>query len=167
MHGWSDVPIEPRWQAPVEAAGRRDALRRLGVFAALLGCGLMSGRAARAAAEEAAFAATSIDDALRAIGGFEPGGTGIVLGVPDLVENGALVPVTVSSSLPGTQEICLIVDTNPNPVALRLTIPEGTEAFASMRIKVAQSGQVIAVVKAQDRLYAVSRDLKVTVGGCA
>jgi sulfur-oxidizing protein SoxY len=90
----------------------------------------------------------------------------ITLDLPAIAENGAVVPVTVTSALPGTREIVLLVEHNPEPVALRVTIPVGTEPYVATRIRMAASGTVHAAVRTDDGLYAASRAVEVVVGGC-
>jgi sulfur-oxidizing protein SoxY len=145
---------------------RRDVLRQGGVFTALAACGLLTARAARAAEDDLVFAAASMREALDALGSVPTSDTQIVLSAPDRAENGAIVPVTVESRLPGTQDIFIVVEANPNPMVVRFTVPEGTDPWVSTRIKMAESSKVYAIVRAGGRLYSVSRDTQVTVGGC-
>lgn len=90
----------------------------------------------------------------------------IVLETPDIAENGAVVPVTVSSAIPGTSKIYVVVEKNPNPMAAAFMIPAETEAFIQTRVKVAQTCPIYAVVEANGKLYKASRETKVTLGGC-
>lgn len=151
---------------------RREVLKRGGLLAALASGGLLAGRAAQAAGnalafeEELAVGAASMDEALKALGGIPAVESQIVFTLPELVENGAVVPVSVESKLRGTREIFIVVEANPNPMAARFTIPEGTEPFVATRIKVAQTCSVFALVRAEGRLYSASRLTKVTIGGC-
>lgn len=115
---------------------------------------------------DAAFAARSLAEAVAALGGAPLPTTQIALQIPDVADNGAVVPVIVTSSLPGTHEIFIVVDGNPQPVAARFTIPAGTEPFVATRIKMAQSGTVYAAARTDGGLYAVARTVRVTVGGC-
>jgi sulfur-oxidizing protein SoxY len=143
---------------------RREALQRGAALALLVSCGWSPSRSALAAgAGEAAFEATSLDGAL---GGTPVGDAGILLDVPELVENGAVVPVSVTSRVAGTQEISIVVELNPYPLIARFVIPEGTEPQVFTRVKMAQSGSVLAVVRAQGRLYSASKVTRVLVGGC-
>jgi sulfur-oxidizing protein SoxY len=87
--------------------------------------------------------------------------------VPATVDDGALVPVSVESSLPDTREILIVVEKNPIPLAARIRIPEGTEAFVSMRVKVAESGSIHALVRSGGQVYTASARTKVTLGGCS
>ncbi len=124
--------------------------------------------AARAAVVDAegALAAKTFAEAIAALGGVPAPSTLITLDAPALADNGAVVPITVSSALPGTREIVLLVDGNPQPVAARFTIPAGTEPFVATRIRMAGSGTVYAAVRTDDGLYAAARAIDVTVGGC-
>jgi sulfur-oxidizing protein SoxY len=151
---------------------RRDFLKHGGLLAALASGGLLSGREAWAGSgalafeEELAFGAVSMDEALRGMGGIPAQASQIVFTLPELVENGAVVPVSVESKLRGTREIFIVVEANPNPMAARFTIPDGTEPFVATRIKVAQTCSAFALVRADGKLYSASRLTKVTIGGC-
>ena len=145
---------------------RRDLLKRAGVFAALAAGGLLTAREARAAEDALVFGAASMREALDALGSVPTSGAQIVLTVPELAENGAVVPVTVESLLPGTHDIFIVVEANPNPMVVRFTIPQGTDAWVSTRIKMAESSIVYAIVRADGQLSSACRDTRVTVGGC-
>jgi sulfur-oxidizing protein SoxY len=145
---------------------RRELLARGSVFYALLSCGLLTNQTAKAGEVKLAFDATSLDEALRIMGSIQVATQGIVLTIPDVVENGAFVPVTISSSLPRTQEISLVVESNPYPLVAQFTIAEDTEAFVSTRIKMAASGRVYALIKADDKVYSSFKQTSVTIGGC-
>ncbi len=142
-------------------AHRRRLLQGAGAMASL-------GLTARAMAIDpaSAFAAKTFAEAVGALGAVPTPSSLIALDAPALAENGAVVPITVSSALPGTREIVLLVDGNPQPVAARFTIPPGTEAFVATRIRMAGNGTVYAAVRTDDGLYAAARAIEVTVGGC-
>lgn len=146
--------------------GRREVLMRGSALAAFAFTGLVTGRNAQAGEEDLAFDAATMQEALRALGGVPAVGSQIVLTVPDLAENGAVVPVTVECNLPGAHEIFIVVEANPNPLCVRFTIPQGTEAFVSTRIKMAESSNIYAVVRANGKLYSTFRSTAVTLGGC-
>jgi sulfur-oxidizing protein SoxY len=145
---------------------RRQILARSSAFSALLGCGLFAHQRARAAQLEWAFDANSLDEALEAMGSVQMHSQQITLAVADVVDNGAFAPVSVSCSLPNTQEISIVVESNPNPLVVHFRIPAGTEPYVSTRVKMAGSGRVYAVVKADGKVYSTFRETKVTVGGC-
>lgn len=150
--------------------GRRKALRNgagLGLFGLLVGVGLIEPGSALAVPQKNAFEARTMNDALDALGVTVPEDTAaILLTAPEVAENGAVVPVTVESSLPRTDQIFILVDKNPTMLVSSFSIPEGTEGYISTRIKMAQTSMVIALVKADGKFYRVSREVKVTAGGC-
>jgi sulfur-oxidizing protein SoxY len=77
-----------------------------------------------------------------------------------------VVPVAVASKLPNTQAVYILVDKNPNLLAAGFNIPAGTEPSVSTRIKMGQSANVLAVVKANNQFFVASKEVKVTLGGC-
>lgn len=91
----------------------------------------------------------------------------VELKVPDIAENGAAVPVTVSTTIPNPKTMSLIIDGNPRPLAVAWEIPEGTLPEFSTRIKMRKTGKVILIVEDKDgKLYSMTKQVKVTVGGC-
>lgn len=90
----------------------------------------------------------------------------IKLRVPTIAQNGAVVPVTVESSLPKVTSISLMVSENPFSLVASFKIPEGTLPFVSNRLKMAKTSDVIALVMSDGKLYSASKRVKVTVGGC-
>jgi len=85
---------------------------------------------------------------------------------PDIAENGAVVPVGVTSTVPKTESIAILVEKNPNMLAAVFDIPAGTDPSLSTRIKMGQSSNVYALVKAEGKYYVASKEIKVTLGGC-
>lgn len=135
----------------------------LGVFTVL---GLLPSLALAGVGREG-FDAKNLSEAFEALDALIPeDSTFIKLTAPDVAENGAVVPVTVESTLNGTEQIFILVDKNPTMLAARFVIPEGTEGFITTRIKMAQTSSVVALVKANGRFYRASKEVKVTVGGC-
>jgi sulfur-oxidizing protein SoxY len=114
-----------------------------------------------------AFEATDMRDSLRLIGAGKPAESDLIhFKAPEIAENGAIVPIEIESSLPGTETIFVLAEKNPQPLAASFTFLNGAEAFVATRIKMAESCSVMVVVKAGDRFYSASRDIKVTIGGC-
>jgi sulfur-oxidizing protein SoxY len=114
-----------------------------------------------------AFKAKGEADALKELYGktAEPSDK-VSLDAPEIAENGAVVPVSVSSTLPNVTGISILVLENPNTLAAAYKIPEGTEASVSNRLKMAKTSKVVAVVESGGKLYSASKEVKVTVGGC-
>lgn len=144
---------------------RRDAIKTTGAFATLVSLGIITQAQAQAAAAEG-FAAKSVEDALKAIGGQAASSDQVTVVSPDIAENGAVVPVGATSKLPNTTEIYLMVEKNPTPLAAGFMIPAGTNADVQTRLKMGQSTNVIAIVKADGKLYSATKETKVTLGGC-
>lgn len=133
-----------------------------------IGAGLLSPTQVLAAWPKEAFAAKDIPTALNALLGADSAeeSTEIKIKAPDIAENGAVVPVTVSTTLTGVQSIAVIAANNPVPLIANFDLKEGTEGFVSSRIKMGKSGDVMAVVKADGKLYKAAKEVKVTIGGC-
>ena len=85
---------------------------------------------------------------------------------PDIAENGAVVPVGITSNIPKTRSIAILVEKNPNMLAAVFDIPAGTEPSLSTRVKMGQTSNVYALVKADGKYYVASKEIKVTLGGC-
>lgn len=127
-------------------------------------------RCARLLAAEwnkAAFDATALADTLKDIGANSVSESDqIQLKAPEIAENGAIVPVEITSRIPGTQTIYVIADKNPQPLVAIFDIEPGLEPFISTRIKMGESSKVRVLVKAGGKFYAASQEVKVTIGGC-
>ncbi|TSE27481.1 thiosulfate oxidation carrier protein SoxY [Tepidimonas sediminis] len=144
---------------------RRAVLKAGGAVATLVSLGLITAEQALALPREA-FASKSLAEALKAIGGEPATNDQVQIISPDIAENGAVVPVGAASKLPNTTEIYLLVEKNPTPLAAVFMIPAGTEADVQTRLKMGQSTNVLAVVKADGKLYSAVKETKVTLGGC-
>ncbi|MCU0925740.1 MAG: thiosulfate oxidation carrier protein SoxY [Hydrogenophaga sp.] len=145
---------------------RRDAIKTTGAFATLVSLGIITQAQAHAAVTRDSFASKSVEEALKAIGGTAASNDQVSVVSPDIAENGAVVPVGATSKLPNTTEIYLIVEKNPTPLAAGFMIPAGTNPDVQTRLKMGQSTNVIAVVKADGKLYSATKETKVTLGGC-
>jgi sulfur-oxidizing protein SoxY len=115
---------------------------------------------------QAAFEAKALDVVYASLGGTPEDSDQITFMSPEIAENGAVVPVSVSSKIAGTDQIAILVEMNPNPLAALFIIPEGTEAGVSTRVKVGQTCNLQALVRADGKWYRTSRETKVTLGGC-
>ena len=153
-------------------ARRREVLKTGGgvsLMALVAAAGwLKPGDAAAQAWNKSAFEAKSMDEAMKAFGGSAPAQSKDIafVSTPDIAENGAVVPVGVSSSIPKTESIAILVEKNPNMLAATFDIPAGTDPAVSTRIKMGQSSNVYALVKADGKYYVASKEIKVTLGGC-
>ena len=114
-----------------------------------------------------AFETKSLADTVKALGG--SGSTEsarIQISAPDIAENGAVVPITVESGIARTQTIAILIEKNPNTLSANFEIPEGTDPFVNTRVKMAETSNVYALVKADGKYFHAVKEIKVTLGGC-
>ena len=146
---------------------RRHALKTGGVLALLMAAGIRPARAQAQQWNQAAFSGKTLREALQALGAQSPAASdAVVIKAPEIAENGAVVPVAVESRLPGTQSITLLIEKNPLPLAASFDIPSGTEPSVSTRVKMGESSDVYALVKADGKYYFARKEVKITIGGC-
>ena len=86
--------------------------------------------------------------------------------IPDIAENGAVVPITISTDIDGVESISVVVDENPNPLSASFSISPDVFADISTRVKMGKSSRVRALVQTADKVYFTSKEVKVTIGGC-
>ena len=129
---------------------------------------LRPGDARAADWNKAAFETNSMDATMKALGGSAPAQSKDItfFQTPDIAENGAVVPIGVTSNIPKTESIAILVEKNPNMLAAVFDIPAGTDPSLSTRIKMGQSSNVYALVKADGKYFVASKEIKVTLGGC-
>ena len=135
--------------------------------AVAVGAGLLSPRAVLAAWPKSAFEAKSVPDALSGLGINTTATSGdIQIKAPDIAENGAVVPVTVKTSLGGVSSISIFAEKNNSPLTSNFNLKGGAQGFVATRIKMQKTSAVIAVVKAGGKAYSARKEVKVTIGGC-
>ncbi len=138
-----------------------------GVAGMAVGAGLLTPRAVLAAWPSAAFDAKDFSSALKGVAGTDATTAGdIKIKAPDIAENGAVVPVTVSTGIGSVESISILAAMNANPLTSSYNLGANTEAFVSTRIKMGKTSDVVAVVKAGGKLYEAKKEVKVTIGGC-
>ena len=149
---------------------RREALKAgggLGLFGILAAAGLITPGQARAEWNKSAFDAKTIEETLKALGAGTPANSADVqITAPDIAENGAVVPVGVVSALAGVEAIAILIEKNPNPLAASFVLPAGTEATVQTRVKMGQTSDVYALVRAGGKFFMAKKEIKVTLGGC-
>ena len=116
---------------------------------------------------EDAFKQKSDADAIKSLYGkaAEPSDK-VKLDAPEIAENGAVVPISVSTTLADVTSISFLVSENPNALVASYKIPSGTVPTVANRIKMAKTSNVIAIVEAGGKLYSATKEVKVTLGGC-
>ena len=150
---------------------RRKFLKSSALFsatAAAISAGLLAPGRAVAAYLADAFEAKDISGALKAATGIDShtASGDVKLKAPDIAENGAVVPITVSSTLPNVDSITIIAKNNPTPLTSTYMLENGAEAFISTRIKLGKTSDIIAVVRSDGQLFSATQEVKVTIGGC-
>ncbi len=97
----------------------------------------------------------------------------IKLDVPEIAENGLVVPINVEVDSPMTEQdyvkaVHVFADGNPLPgvVTYRFT-PACGKAAASTRMRLAQTQNIVCVAEMSNgALYTAKANVKVTIGGC-
>jgi sulfur-oxidizing protein SoxY len=148
---------------------RRDLLKAGTALAALAAFGgaLLKPEAARAAWNQAAFQAKSAADAMRALGMHDATESkDIEIRAPDIAENGAVVPIDITSNIPGTSSISVFIEKNPFPYTGTFDFAAGTVPYVHLRAKLGTSTPVRIVVAANGKFYTAAKEVKVTIGGC-
>jgi sulfur-oxidizing protein SoxY len=150
---------------------RRAALKGAGaggLLAAAMAAGLLRPSDALAQWNKSAFESKTVSDALTSLKVASPVETReIAIRAPDIAENGAVVPIEIQSSIPGTKSIAVLVEKNPFPYAGSFDFAQGALPFVALRVKMGESSNVRAVVATADgKFYTAVKEVKVTIGGC-
>ncbi len=90
----------------------------------------------------------------------------IQIGVYDEIENGAVVPVKVETSLKNVDRITIFADKNPNPLIANFNLLQNCVAFVSTRIKVSEPSNIIVIIDANNKLYMAKKFIIVHENGC-
>ncbi|MEA3406146.1 MAG: thiosulfate oxidation carrier protein SoxY [Pseudomonadota bacterium] len=140
-----------------------------GAAAVAVNAGLLTPSTVLAEWNKAAFSAKSTDDALNGVfGSSATAASGdIKLKAPAIAENGAVTPVTVdATAMSGVESIAILASKNPIPLVCTYAFAGSAIGYASTRIKMGETMNVIAVVKAGGKLFKAEQEVKVTIGGC-
>lgn len=133
-----------------------------------IGAGLLSPGRVLAAWPKSAFDAKTIEEAMHD----NPGGAkaapskDIVVEAPDIAENGATVTVIIKTTLSNVEQMWLMVPKNNNPLTTSYVLTSDIESNITGRIKMRESSDVIAIVKAGGKYFSAKKSVKVTLGGC-
>jgi sulfur-oxidizing protein SoxY len=139
------------------------------VLAVAASAGLLTPTRVLAAAwPAAAFDAKSIDDALKALYGTSATADSkdIKIKAPIQAENGAVVPIAVSSTLANVEAMAIMVAGNNQPLVANVSLGAGAIGYFSARMKMGKTSDVKVIVKSGGKLHVASQQIKVTVGGC-
>lgn len=144
---------------------RRSLLKYSAIFGLMASTGLISVAQAQEW-NKAAFEGKSLDGVFKILGaGSADKSDAVTLNAPDIAENGAVVPVGISTTLKAEQ-MAILVEKNPSALAAQFFIPAGTDSFVTTRIKMGQTSNVYALVKADGKWNMAVKEVKVTLGGC-
>ena len=148
---------------------RRSVMKAGGALGllAVLGSTLLKPGRALAAWNKGAFEAKSAIDAMKALGmANAEDSKDIVIRAPDIAENGAVVPIDITSNIPGTTSISVFIEKNPFPYTGTFDFSQGAVPFVHLRAKLGESTPVRVVAAAGGKYYTTAKEVKVTIGGC-
>ncbi len=146
---------------------RRDTLKQSAIVASLIaGTGLFPQYAL--AYNKAAFDAKTVADVMKALSAEAPTESkDVTIGAPDIAENGAVVPLTASTTLAGVKHMLILVEKNPAALIAQFNVTDSVEANFATRAKMGQSSDVYAVAVMNDgKAFFAKKEVKVTLGGC-
>jgi sulfur-oxidizing protein SoxY len=139
----------------------------MGAVAGAVAAGLLSPGRAFAAWNKGAFEAKSTVDAMKTLGfANAEDSKAIEIRAPDIAENGAVVPIDITSNIPGTTAITVFIEKNPFPYTGSFDFSQGAVPYVHLRVKIGESSPVRVVVTAGGKHYTSAKEVKVTIGGC-
>ena len=123
--------------------------------------------AALAAWNKDAFGAKTAGEALKGLGvtGATPS-KDVVIDAPEIAENGAVVPIEMSSVVPGTTALIVVIEKNPFPLAARFDFRDGALPYAKLNVKMGETSDIRVLAEAAGKYYSATKEVKVTIGGC-
>ncbi|RPI47739.1 MAG: thiosulfate oxidation carrier protein SoxY [Betaproteobacteria bacterium] len=147
---------------------RREILVAAGALAGAFLTGVLKPVAALAAVwNKEAFSAKDAAGALKALGAASPAAsTAIAIEAPQIAENGEVVPIEISSNIPGTTSLAVLIDKNPFPLAGKVDFMEGALPFVKINVKMRETSDVRVIATAGGKHYVAVKEIKVTIGGC-
>jgi sulfur-oxidizing protein SoxY len=146
-----------------------NSLRRALVAALAAGftAGIVKPLAALAAWNKDAFGAKTAGDALKSLGiGSTAPSKDVVIDAPEIAENGAVVPIEITSNVPGTTALVVVIDKNPFPLIARFDFKENALPFVKVNVKMGETSDVRVIAEAGGKHYVATKEVKVTIGGC-
>ena len=92
--------------------------------------------------------------------------TALTISLPQTAENGAVVPISISSELDNIQRLYLLVEKNPSPLAAEFSLSPALAVYVTARIKMAESCNVVVIAEQGERLLSSRQWVNVVQGGC-
>ena len=147
---------------------RRTFLKLMGGILVTTGASVLKmGHALAATWNKSGFESKAAADAMKTLGATSATPSKeITITAPDIAEDGAQVAVTINSKLANTQSISIVIDKNPFPLNSTFDFANGADGYVSTRIKMGQTSNVMALVKADGKFFIARKEVKVTIGGC-
>lgn len=147
---------------------RREMISQSAKVAALLTAVGLLPQVAHAAYNAAAFEVKTMAELVKVLGGSAPvESKDVTITGPDIAENGAVVPIGVSTGLPGVKRLLVLVEKNPSVLSAMFDVSDAVDANFSTRVKMGQSSNVYAVAMMGDgKVLFAQKEVKVTLGGC-
>jgi sulfur-oxidizing protein SoxY len=147
---------------------RRELIAHSTKVAALMAAAGLLPQMAHAAYNAAAFEVKTMAELVKLLGGSAPTESkDVTITGPDIAENGAVVPVGVSTALPGVKRLLVLVEKNPSVMSALFEVSDAVDANFSTRVKMGQSSNVYAVAMMGDgKVLFAQKEVKVTLGGC-
>jgi len=147
---------------------RREMIARSAAVATLMGAAGLLPQTAQAAFNAAAFEIKTMTELVKSLGGSAPTESkDVTVTGPDIAENGAVVPIGVSTALPGVKRMLVLVEKNPSVMSAMFEVSDAVDANFSTRVKMGQSSNVMAVAMMADgKVLFAQKEVKVTLGGC-
>jgi len=134
---------------------------------AALAAGLLLPLRALAAWNKEAFQAKTAADALKNLGiASSAESKDVLIEAPQIAENGAVVPIEITSNVPNTKSIAIVIEKNPFPLAAKFDFSEGAAPYVKVNVKLGESSLVRVLAEAGGKFYSASKEIKVTIGGC-
>jgi len=90
----------------------------------------------------------------------------VKLKAPSIAENGAIVPINVSTTLDNVESIMIFVENNPQPLSSGYQLTSIAQPSIGTRLKMGKTSNVMAAVKSGNKIYTSTQEVKVTIGGC-
>ncbi len=115
-----------------------------------------------------AFETVKLSEALNSLGvaDLKPS-TAINIIAADRAENGAVVQIEIVSHIPNTESIAILIAGNPTPLIANFLLQNGAQGHVVTRVKMAQTSDVIAVIKANGVYYQHKKNVVVLEDGCS
>ena len=135
-----------------------------GAVSAAIGTGLACANLiVKSAWPKEAFNASTIEEALLELTGSNtiiPSPDDILIKAPTIAENG-IAHITIKSDIPETESISIFIPNNRSPLVANFKLNPSVISTIITRIKIENSGDIIAIIKADNKLYSATKIMRV------